>query len=162
MSKTNVPVQRISQWWKVLYRFKAVKLLTWKQCMHIIDFFIYIVKKKMHKYENLWYLLWWNGFGQVLTTRNQVEPLHEHNACSPNEPVAVGYTSELFDENEHERRRDSERFAPQHHHPVSRHRHHKVKHHRHHSAQHSKVSKGSIKWIKPSVWEKYVWPQTYN
>lgn len=44
-------------------------------------------------------------------------PLHERNSCSPQRQHtqdSVGYASDLYDENEHERRRNSERFAPQH------------------------------------------------
>lgn len=53
--------------------------------------------------------------------RKPAQPLHERNSCSPNRhrdntlqlTSTVGYASDLYDESEHERRRNSERFAPQ-------------------------------------------------
>ncbi|XP_014248893.1 protein FAM13A isoform X2 [Cimex lectularius] len=56
--------------------------------------------------------------------RKMALPLHERNSCSPQRQhpqesmhlsSTVGYASDLYDENEHERRRNSERFAPQRH-----------------------------------------------
>ncbi|CAH1390316.1 unnamed protein product [Nezara viridula] len=57
-------------------------------------------------------------------SRKITEPLHERNCCSPERKeeeysigeqltTTVGYASDLYDDSEHERRRNSERFAPQ-------------------------------------------------
>ncbi|BET00651.1 Family with sequence similarity 13, member A [Nesidiocoris tenuis] len=65
------------------------------------------------------------GKDAPLLLKKATQPLHERNSCSPQRHLPndehtnvvnpnVGYASDLFDENEHERRRDSERFAPQH------------------------------------------------
>lgn len=53
--------------------------------------------------------------------RKAAQPLQERNSCSPSRQrdntlqltSTVGYASDLYDESEHERRRNSERFAPQ-------------------------------------------------
>lgn len=77
--------------------------------------------------------------------RKLTQPLHERNSCSPTRQRdntlqltnTVGYASELYDESEHERRRNSERFAPQ----V---RHRRTKHYRS-SSQAKENESGGLK-----------------
>uniref|UniRef100_A0A146M1R0 Protein FAM13A n=1 Tax=Lygus hesperus TaxID=30085 RepID=A0A146M1R0_LYGHE len=84
--------------------------------------------------------------------KKTTQPLHERNSCSPLKHLpsehmhsnsTVGYASDLYDENEHERRRNSERFAPQHGAPRRNggHRHRTKHHHKSSPAKENEVYK---------------------
>lgn len=50
---------------------------------------------------------------QISCNKQELSRLIDNDVLDTPPVCAVGYASDLFDENEHERRRHSERFAPQ-------------------------------------------------